>query len=179
MIKIIFIKTINMASIDQNPFWYSDATKSIKKLIAEELKKGNFKHLKNPVAHTKSGSQDSRYRFSVMLRPSTNACDGKRNLNSGSSELLFMLEGVSTVDGDWRKGIIFPDEDSYRLVMGEKIRSPDFACSFLEEFRSYLPIGKRVLAKGRYDIFAKRMAAMAEEQIDVFKNILVSGFYRA
>ena len=166
-----------MASLDTNP-WYVDLTRHTRQNIAHQVKSitnrgvRNYSNLKNP--NNKSTGNSDLYRFSVMFRPSTLPSNGKRSINIGGSEILLVLQGVSLIDNtNWKNGVKFDYKKApYRIVMGENIRSEEFADSFFDEFARYFPSAKRVLALGAYDNFVKKTLEIADDNIGIFKDLI-------
>lgn len=131
---------------------YRDLSRVVRQVQVEELKSGNYNHIKNP---NSKGKQ--KFRVNYMFRPGMELGNNRQNLSASSNEIILEYHGIPCQDG-----FIIRKDRPLRVIAGERATP-----HVVKELKTYQvnPLVQNFLEKGDYKNFVRVTLQEAEYQL--------------
>ncbi|MBN1156572.1 hypothetical protein JXA85_03090 [Candidatus Woesearchaeota archaeon] len=153
---------------------YRALTRHIRNLITEEIREGNYQHLRNPKTRNVSSNvhiSNFKARPSILVRPPDMEKTGNRNLDVGDLEIAIVIIAELKDKHDYATGLS-AKEDLGKFSIGHLLRHGGYILGAIQTDFSYTGyVAIENLGAGRYNAFVKNILFTLNYHVGQYKEI--------
>ncbi len=155
---------------------YKELTKYIRKLKSDELKTGNYPHLRANRPKAKLPPLEDhdflneKFRINFLFRPKLNLSKNQGNLEFGKTEIIVEYNGIFTQD--FKESFSLNENNPVRVAKGEYLMD-EILTPLMFASGNYQTIGR--INEGMYESFVKNSLWEVNRILDYYKNLFKQG----